>query len=85
MQVINRAAITITHKKPFIDWANKPDPVFPMKEIMLGESGTYLINENFDNAEGVIKKNCKAIFEIELWSMWIDENDWPSPITLKIV
>jgi hypothetical protein len=45
MQVINRAAITITHKKPFIDWANKLDPVFLMEENMLGESGTYLINE----------------------------------------
>jgi hypothetical protein len=55
-----------------------------MEENMLGESSTYLINENFDNAGDVIKKNYKAIFENELLSMWIDEKDWHSPITLKL-
>ncbi len=51
---------------------------------MLGESGTYLINENFDNAGDVVKKNYKAIFENELLSVWADENDWSSPISLKL-
>ena len=77
MRTINRSAITITYKKPFIDWHNKLFPDIIYHENILGESKTYLINQIFDNAEQVLKKHFKDIFEIELEGICTDESDWP--------
>jgi adenylate cyclase class IV len=83
MNVLNRSAITITYKKPFIDWNNALFPDLPIHENMLGESKTYLINEIFNNAGDVIKKRYKEIFETELEGICIDENEWPAKRNLK--
>jgi hypothetical protein len=84
MNVLNRSAITITLKKPFIDWNNALFPDLPMDENMLGESKTYLINELHDNAGDVIKKYYKEIFEIELEGICIDEDEWPPKRNFKL-
>jgi hypothetical protein len=84
MEIINRAAITVTFLKPFIDWNNKLMPELPMSENRFGESSTYLIPEQFDDAEKVIKKYYKQIFENELFQMWTEENDWPENISVKL-
>ena len=84
MNVISRSAITITHKKPFIDWNNALFPDMPLHENMLGESKTYLIDELFDNAGKVIKELFKEIFETELEGICIDENDWPAKRNFKL-
>jgi hypothetical protein len=81
MHIINRSAINITYKKPFIDWHNK---LMPVNEKMVGESSTYLIPELSDSAMDIIKKYYKEIFETELFQMWTDENDWPPKITLGL-
>lgn len=83
MKIINRSSITISIKKPFADWINKLDPEQPVHEMMLGESSTYLVKEMFDDAEDVIKKHFRNIFENGLMVMWINENDWPSNRTFK--
>ena len=60
-------------------------PDTPNIENMIGESTTtYLMPDFRDNADGVIKKYYKEIFETELFQMWTDENDWPSEINLKL-
>ncbi len=84
MNILSRSAITISYKKPFIDWNNNLTPDMTLEENMLGESKTYLTNELFDNPEKIAKKYYKDIFEIELEGMWIDENDWPQKITFKL-
>ena len=84
MKVLSRSAITITYKKPFIDWNNKLFPDLPMHENMIGESKTYLVNEIFNNADQVIKKYYKEIFETELEGVCIDNNEWPQKITIKL-
>ena len=84
MKVLSRSAITITYKKPFIDWNNKLFPDLPMHENMIGESKTYLVNEIFNNAVQVIKKYYKEIFETELEGVCIDNNEWPQKITIKL-
>jgi hypothetical protein len=84
MNVINRAAITISYKQPFIDLNNKLCPDMPMELNVLGESKTYLVKENFGDAEKVIKKHYKEIFEEELEGIWIDENDWPQKRDWKL-
>jgi hypothetical protein len=84
MKVINRGAITITYKKPFVEWNNRLFPDLPIFENMLGESKTYLVKDDFDDAEKVIKKHYKQIFELELESYWTDENDWPKNRDFKL-
>ena len=84
MNVISRSAITITHKKPFIDWNNALFPDLPMHENILGESKTYLIDELVDNAGDVIKKHYQQIFETELEGICTDENEWPATRHLKL-
>ena len=84
MEVLNRSAITITYKKPFIDWNNNLFPDMPMYENMLGESKTYLINQLFVNADAAIKKHYKEIFEEELFGICTDEEEWPQKRTFKL-
>ena len=84
MDVLNRSAITISYKKPFIDWNNNLTPDMTLEENMLGESKTYLTNDLFDDAEKLVKKYYKDIFEIELEGMWTDEKDWPQKRTYKL-
>ncbi len=83
MNILNRSAITVKAKQPFIDWANALTPELPMEINILGESKTYLTNPDFDNAEKHIKKYFKQIFEEELEGVWLDENDWPSKRDFK--
>lgn len=77
MEILNRSAITITPKLPFMDWANCLTPEFHMEINVLGESHTYLSNPDFEDAEKHIKKYFKPIFEEELEGIWTDEKDWP--------
>lgn len=84
MNALNRSAITVTFKKPFIEWNNNLSPDLPMYEDMIGESTTYLVNDDFDDAGEIIKKHYKEIFENELLSMWTDEDAWPQKRTLKL-
>ena len=77
MSVINRDAITITYKKPFVEWHNKLFNETNLLENMIGESTTFLIKAGFDNADKAIKKYYKVIFEAVLEGVWTDENDWP--------
>ncbi|MGB3948602.1 MAG: hypothetical protein WBM13_11505 [Bacteroidia bacterium] len=84
MNLLNRSAITISYKQPFIDWNNKLTPDMCLEANMLGESKTYLTNEIVDNPEKILKKYYKEIFEMELEGMWVDENDWPQNRTLKL-
>ena len=43
MNVISRSAITITFKKPFVDWNSTLFHNLLLHENMIGESKTYLI------------------------------------------
>ena len=84
MKIVNRSAITINYKKPFTDWSNALTPEFEMSEQMLGESTTYLVKGDFDNADKLIKKYFKKIFEEELEGQWTDEADWPQKRTFRL-
>jgi len=84
MKILNRSAITVAYKKPFVDWHNALMPDMPLTDNMIGESSTYLVSEIFDDADKLIRKHYKEIFENELFQMWTDENDWPQKITYKL-
>ena len=83
MEILNRSAITVMPKQPFIDWANGLTPEFPMAINVLGASHTYLTNPDFEDAEKHIKKYFKQIFIEELNGIWTDDNDWPQKRDFK--
>lgn len=84
MRVLSRSAITISYKKPFVEWHNRLFPDMLLYENILGESKTYLIDELFDDVEAAVKKHFKRIFEEELFGNCTDENEWPQKRTFKL-
>jgi hypothetical protein len=76
--MINRGAIIVRFKEPYIDWAIGLDDtgLTPDKE---GESTVYLIPEFEDDVEAleVLSNIFEQIFEHELRSWHRDEAAWP--------
>lgn len=77
---IDRIAIILKPKKPFVDWANKLYPGDPLDE---DEINTYLIDENQD-VETWLKKKFDKIFEIELEAVHLNKKEWPQNRSYKI-
>ncbi len=84
MNIKNRYAITINYKKPFIDWTNTLTPELQLSENAQLEATTYLVKGDFDDHDYCIRKNFKKIFELELEGQWLDENDWPEPLSFEV-
>ena len=81
MQSINRAAVVIKPKQPFVDWINSmPDDSSDYTlERINKDNLTFLIPQydDPDNAKKYIKKNYKMIFDFELWGWITGEEFWP--------
>ena len=81
MQSINRTAVIIKPKQPFVDWINStPDDSsnYTLEQVNR-ENITFLIPEydDPDNSKKYIKNNYKMIFEFELWGWITTEELWP--------
>jgi len=81
MQSINRTAVVIKPKQPFVDWLNSipgesSDNNF---ETVSSENSTFLIPDLFGPAEclGYIKEEYSSIFEYELFGWYTAEELWP--------
>ena len=80
MHTINRFAITINPKQPFVDWVNSTpgEEVFTLKDVR-EENSVYLVPE-YDHEDAVLvylEKHFDQIFEWELFGWHTDEDDWP--------
>jgi len=80
--MINRAAIILKYKEPFIHWVNKSDPYDNDPGITLEEANSdctvYLIREDdAENLDEWISLNYIQLFESELEDWYIDESLWP--------
>jgi hypothetical protein len=84
MKILERSAITIAYKKPFIEWNNAVCPEILMYENILIPSKTYLIEGISDNAKTTIEQHFKEIFEIELRGICSDESEWPSNRNIEL-
>ena len=87
MQSVNRAAVVIKPKQPFIDWINSiPDENidFTLEQI-LADNITFLIPpyDNPDESLACVKKIYDQIFEFELYGWYTDEELWPGNRTWK--
>ena len=87
-QLINKAAITVIPKEPFIKWVQSTDAEAAEipDESILSNSQVYLVDasEDGDDPEKLIKRNFKVIFEEELAGWYTDEEVWPKKMDLRL-
>ncbi len=87
--MINRAAVILKCKEPFIRWVNESDPYEDNPGITLenvNEDRTvYLIQDNdAEKLDEWISLNFKLLFENELEGWYTDESLWPKKLNKKL-
>ena len=87
--MINRAAVILKYKAPFIQWVNDADPYSNNPGITLEsenkDSTVYLILEDdAENLEEWISLNFKQLFESEIEDWYTDESLWPKNRTREL-
>ncbi len=87
--MINRAAVILKYKAPFIQWVNDADPYKDNPGITLESENkdctVYLILE--DDAEKLeewISLNFEQLFESEIEDWYADESLWPENRNRKL-
>lgn len=83
MRTINRTALTILPKQPYIDWTNRfSDERVYYKEFVT----TILIPDKYGefDYEIYLKKIFKSVFEEHLESWMADPDVWPKKRTYKM-
>ena len=81
MDTVNRSAIVVKPKQPFLDWLHAADPT--SHEITLfdvcREPTIYLIPECDTDEElaDVLRESCEEIFEEQLAGWYRDTSTWP--------
>ena len=83
---INRTALVVSLKKPFLDWIKYVDPTTPMIDEKHDAKTIYLLPEDGDdnNWERHLKKNFKEIFGQELGAWFTDLGTWPKDRSWKV-
>ena len=85
--MLNRTAIIVRYREPFVRWINEADPYTEDPDISVGpdEQTVYLIHqiENRDELDEWIALNHEALFESELEGWYTDETLWPGNRTLE--
>ena len=81
MESVNRTAVVIKPRQPFVDWLNSvpdEDIDFTLEQIST-DNITFLIPEQDDpkDAKKYIRKRFEQIFEFELWGWITTEELWP--------
>ncbi len=88
MKSVNRSALIVRPREPFIQWARSVDDEaakFTAADLRR-EVTVYLIPEfdDYDHAEELLRDCSIAIFENELWGWTTDENAWPTDRTYEM-
>ena len=86
--MLNRAALIVRYKQPFVDWINSLEPN-PRQRLKLAEandnSSAYLIEvEDEDELPDWLKINGTALFEAELGGWYPDSQVWPKERNLGL-
>ena len=87
--MINRAAVILKYKDPFVRWINEADPDKSGSPVTLEDANSdrtvYLItDEDGENIDEWISLNYKALLENELEDWYTDESLWPQNRTKKL-
>jgi len=85
LPTINRNVLVVVLTEGFLEWARKnpDDDVTLNLEELVADSTAYLIPEQDADAESWLKRNFKAIFEIELDGWCTDPSLWPKDRSMK--
>ncbi len=78
---INRSAIILKPKQPFIDWYNNLYPDSKMDEI---EVDIYLVDDNIDDLEKFLKKKFDKLFTMALEDWHTNKKQWPQKRNYKM-
>ena len=83
--MLNRGALIVRPKQPYLDWAATLDDAGLVPDVT-GEQTVYLIPgfEDDDEAERILKEVYAKIFERELDGWHTDEAAWPQNRTLAM-
>jgi hypothetical protein len=83
--MLNRSAVVVKPKKPFLDWVNSVDDSDGVTADDLQKT-LYLVPdyEDPEDAEKVLKKIYDDIFCNELAGWYTDEEIWPKDRSLKM-
>jgi hypothetical protein len=76
--MLNRAAVIVRPKQPYLDWAAGLDDAGVAPEVG-GERTVYLI-PSYDTQEeawDILAEAWESIFDAELWDWHTDEAAWP--------
>jgi hypothetical protein len=82
--LINRAALIVRPKQPFIEWARSiEDEIVPQAE---GEQTVYLIPEHDTpkEFEKILKEIWSYVFESQLCGWHVEEDAWPKNRTYSM-
>jgi hypothetical protein len=80
MIFVNRCAVVLTPKIPFLNWVNSVTPEHPVKMDEFDDfTSFYLIAEIDSNEEALeyIEDNFSVFFRAELMLWYEDESAWP--------
>jgi len=80
--MVNRGAVILRYKTPFIKWIKDADPSENSSEITMSNPNedrtVYLITDaDAENVEGWIRENHVSLFESELEGWYTDDTLWP--------
>ncbi len=89
--MLNRAALILRYKQPFIEWINAADPtpsshVVPLAEVNQQEHTVYLLDiEDEEELRRWLARHHKLLFEEELSGWYTDPKLWPRDRSLKVL
>lgn len=85
LPIINRGALIIERKQPFVDWINscpENDGEVTIQEVN-ERKNVYLIPDIIGEPDNWIRRNFKRIFENELYEWFTDDFLWPEKRTFR--
>ena len=89
--MLNRAALILRYKQPFVDWINAVDPgptahVLTLSEVNQEERTVYLVEaEDQEDLAKWLTHHHQEVFETELWGWYTDPKLWPPDRSLKVL
>jgi len=88
--MLNRAALILRYKQPFVDWINAADPSPSSHTLTLAEVNqehtVYLVEvEDEDELAGWLARHHQELFEEELSGWYTDPALWPRDRSLEML
>jgi len=88
MLSLNRMAVIVAAKPPFLEWLHSVDPT--SNDLTLAdlnqEPAVYLLPESGSDEEAArhVRRFCKDIFAAELDGWWRQRSDWPKNLNFGL-